>query len=336
VECRCRFYAGEKTVAANVRNSTHSVTFTATRLSVNQPLPQDAFAFHFPDKAVVRQESANSKTTKIMVWGPDNTPVKEFATEADLANYESWLSLEKTRKAVESKLSSKAPADLLERGEYYGETKVFDKSLAAFSAVIAADPKSEKAAEALCGRGNIYLLGKKDFAAAEKDFSEFLRLHEVKSAEERSRDDVSMLYFMRGLAYANQENRLNEALADMKHFVAELQEEKNNVENGADIQFNARLICAAIYLKQVRIDQALAEVVQAIKTDPKLAGNFAVRCLFDAIHGTKDKAESERKLFTVDSPAGEEAYDWMDVNFNAIMHTALLHILPDLERFEAI
>ena len=76
VKCHHRFAIGRK--EGKVADVSRLITFSVTRLSVNKPLPADAFEFRFPDKAVVRQVSADHETTKVMIWGPDNQPVKEF------------------------------------------------------------------------------------------------------------------------------------------------------------------------------------------------------------------------------------------------------------------
>jgi hypothetical protein len=65
----------------------------------------------------------------------------------------------------------KEPADLIERGRYYAETRDFEKALATVAAVIAADPKSAAAAQSHFVCGVIHLLQGRDFVRAASELT---------------------------------------------------------------------------------------------------------------------------------------------------------------------
>ena len=80
-------------------------------------------------------------------------------------------------------------------------------------------PKAETAAQAHLGCGFIHLAGGRDFARAAAEITEAIHWYEAKIAarpnENGVPDDIRMIYLLRGLAYANQADGLDRALADM-------------------------------------------------------------------------------------------------------------------------
>jgi len=335
-----RYFTGD---AKNADKRRRVRTSCATRLLINMPLPGDALAFRFPDRAVVYEYDANGNPGKVSIWGPDNRPVREFDTQKDYLDFADRGRLEQTRKEIEKKNASKEPADLKQRAEYYFGTKEYDKALPAFEALIAADSKSQTAAEAHYGCGLICLLRDREFDRAAADFSECLRWYEGKSAAEKSKDvgmDLRPFYFLRGMAYANQADGLDRALADMTTVI----ECKMPPDPFACY---ARLIRSAIYLRRNELYKAGLDVAAVLRGDIHLPGDsglsslmvakdaYGLLSLILAKQGGDDhsKAMVNQQLATLSavtqrpSTAPEDPFN--DV-FGGILHRTLRRLVPAL------
>ena len=88
-----------------------TITISATRLSVNTSLPSDAFGFRFPEHAVVYETVPGGSTRKVMIWGPDNKPIKEFRTEKDFLDSQKQERAKEARRQDEPKYDPKKPTD---------------------------------------------------------------------------------------------------------------------------------------------------------------------------------------------------------------------------------
>ena len=159
------------------------IAMTATKLLINSPMPAEAFDFRFPENAVVRQELPDEKSCKILIWGPDNKPAKEFS-EVEFSKYVRDRDLEEMQQKIEKNLASKQPIDLAERGYYYMRMGRYDEAVAAFSEGIAADPKTEEAASAVMCRGMTYLV-KQNFDKAITDLTQAMHLMEKPDKKRR-------------------------------------------------------------------------------------------------------------------------------------------------------
>ncbi len=129
-----------------------------------------------------------------------STPITDqiAALRAEPVVFDRRKALEEMRAEVEQKRDSKDPADILRRGSYYLATEDFDRALAAFEAVMTADPNSPNAALAHCGCGKIYLLRGRDFAKAAAEFSKCLEWYEHAADESKIATiemDWRMVYF---------------------------------------------------------------------------------------------------------------------------------------------
>jgi hypothetical protein len=60
-------------------------TCAVTDLTVNQPLPQDAFDFRFPANLLVQTYPPVDGKVKTELWGPDNKPIREIRTVEEFA-----------------------------------------------------------------------------------------------------------------------------------------------------------------------------------------------------------------------------------------------------------
>lgn len=64
---------------------TSECTMKASKLTVNAALPSDAMNFTFPENTVVNFDGlSNDKSRQAFLWGPDNKPIKELHSAADL------------------------------------------------------------------------------------------------------------------------------------------------------------------------------------------------------------------------------------------------------------
>jgi len=56
----------------------------AEEISVNEPLPKDAFDFRWPENSLVAQFPPKDNQLRVTLWGPNNQPAKEIKSQADL------------------------------------------------------------------------------------------------------------------------------------------------------------------------------------------------------------------------------------------------------------
>ena len=264
-----------------------------------------------------------------MIWGPDNKPAKEFATEKAYGDFENRRRLAQMREEVDKKRDSKKPEDVLQRGDYCLATKDFQTATQAFSAVITIDPKSEDAARAHLGRGEVGLFGGHDFARAAADFSDFLHWAKAKHLAESENvyPDFQWVYLFRGLSYANQENCLDQALADITTVVG-----VKDDRDPPDCVLVSRLVRRAIYLRRNELDKALADVTVAIHSNPKWPDSYAVRSLIYARQGDQAKAEADRKTFAALPAATADMERAIhDVELATALRRTLLRLAPALK-----
>jgi tetratricopeptide (TPR) repeat protein len=313
----------------------YCMTITATKLSVNSPMPAKAFDFRFPENAVVLQDAQEKKSIKVFIWGPDNRPAKEF-TATEFSTYVDKLEQEELRQRIEKNLASKNPEDIFERGTYYVQTKKYDEAIAAFSEAIAvAPPKTdEKITCALGYRAMIYLLYKQDFEKAAVDFTKLLRLA-PKDAE-----GVYGLYYARGLAYAHQDATLDKSIADFTEGLQRAPDQDNS--DPAGIIPIAYVVRSAARAHQGHSDTAIVDATKAIEMmqtcklpeqhPERFADAYAVRCCIYEKTGEHTKATADREIWKQlrQKKSRKTTNDYDDDIFAAI-HRCLLHLLPTLE-----
>jgi tetratricopeptide (TPR) repeat protein len=318
------------------------MTITATKLSVNSPIPADAFDFRFPENAVVLQDEPKEKSFKVFIWGPDNRPAKEF-TATEFSTYVDKLEQEELRQRIEKNLASKKPEDIFERGEYYIQSKKYDKAIAAYSEAIAIAPKTdEKTAWALGGyRAMIYLLYKQDFEKAAIDFTKLLRL------APKDAKGVYGLYYARGLAYAHQDATLDKSIADFTEGLQRAPDQDNSDPTG--IIPIAYVVRSAARAHQGHYDTAIVDATKAIKMmqtcklpeqhPERFADAYAVRCCIYEKTGEHAKAATDRetaKQLRQKKPSefvkeSDVVGDRIEADIFAAVHRCLLHLLPTLE-----
>jgi tetratricopeptide (TPR) repeat protein len=297
------------------------IIFTATKLSVNSPLSDDAFDFRFPENMVVHQTMPD-KSTKVIIWGADNKPAREFASESEYAQFAEQAERERVRKVVELKRNSKTPEDLVERCGYYFETKEFDKAIDTCSELIAVAPNSEHAALAYSGRGMVYLLNKRDFEKAIADFTATLAWQPPRDSHEEF--DNGAVYFFRGMAYANIENHLDRALADLSKA---LQGDECSMTG----EIGPHLLRGAIYLHQGELAKAFADADAAVKIDPQNADALSLRARIHEKRGNREKAAADREACAKISKT-TTAREGLEVDLQNAVHCCLLRLVPELER----
>lgn len=289
------------------------ITQTATKLAVNTPLPNDAFDFRFPENILVQQQLQADGSSKLLLWGADNKPAKEFNTDEEFNTYADHEALDLLRQRVEEHSSSKEPTDLVERGVYHLQTKNYDAAIAAFSDAISSDPKMS---DALFFRGMVYLCHKQDSTKAIADFTEVQRL-------DTENENAAMSYYLRGLAYASQNDGLEKAVADLTEA---LQLDPNVQECLA----GAYLVRSIDYARKGNLADALSEATKAIEADPKNADAYSVRCCVYEKKGDQDKAKGDReaaKQLQGETSASNE----VERAFADALHRTLLQLVPDLE-----
>jgi hypothetical protein len=70
--------------------------WTATQLNVNFPVPAQTISFRFPEGSVVNERLADNKSGRVFVWGANNLPAREFASEHlyyQSLDHDSWESM---------------------------------------------------------------------------------------------------------------------------------------------------------------------------------------------------------------------------------------------------
>jgi WD40 repeat protein/tetratricopeptide (TPR) repeat protein len=307
-------------------------TIAATKLSVNATMPADAFDFRFPNDAFVYEDTPDGRSGKCFIWGPDNKPAKEFATREEYDKYARGMELEEWRKQVEKKIASKKPVDLVQRGQYYVVTKKYDEAVAAFSEAIAVAPKMKHKLilEALGGRGTAYLL-KQDSRKAIADFTETIRL----AKEQNENDGMTSLYFVRGLAYAWQDDTLDEAVADLTKGLSATKEDGIDLapEDTKEMYSRGYLLRAAIRARQGKTaDEIAHDASEAFRTYPD-----SDACAFMAylMEKSGDRAGAAKlretaKQLAINPP--EHDGDALNVAFDAAVHKCLVRLAPEIEK----
>lgn len=287
---------------------------TATRLSVNSPLPTDAFDFRLPKNMVVRQISAENDAERFLIWGPDNKPAKEFNTGEEFEKYAEKEQLEDMRQRVEKNRSSKKPSDLVERGEYCLATNQGDAAIAALSEALALDPKVD---DALLARGLAYLVHAQDFANAIADFTECLR----RAPEEQ---DLAVCHYLRGLAYASRKDGLDKANADMTEALRD--------PNIQECQAGAHLVCSVVQVRKGNLTGALADATKAVEVDSASsnADAHAVRSYIYEKKGDKDKATADREASKRLRAKAADS-NIAEAMLAVALHRCLVQLLPGFE-----
>jgi tetratricopeptide (TPR) repeat protein len=304
----------------------YHTTFTARKLSVNRPLPDDALDFRFPENLQVQQTQPGMESTKFFIWGPDNKPAKTFESAQAFNRYTMNDEMAQMKRRVDKNRDSKKPKDLVERGEYAMYTKDFDAALAAFSEVVSTVPKSEEAVMALSGRGFVNLFYKRDFDKAAADFTEIIRL----TSKEKD-EDATMVYILRGLAYAQQEKTLDKALADL---TTALGEKESPAPLSEDDQYWAYLVRAAILVRQ---NKSAADLALAMKDVEKVlsvhrgAEAYAIAVAICEKQGNHAKAAElgETAKQKTEKPIDS---DGLEADFAAAARDCVARLVPGIEK----
>jgi tetratricopeptide (TPR) repeat protein len=289
------------------------VGFTATRISVNSSLPDDAFAFRFPKNLVVQQTPAGNHPERFLVWGADNKPAKEFDNAEEFNKYVENDALEDLGRKVEKNCNSTKPSDLIDRGVFLLQTKKFDAAIVAFSQVILQNPKSEEANCALFYRGMIYLCCKQDNANAIADLTKCLR-------DAPKNENASLCHYLRGLAYANGEDALEKAAADMTEAI-QLDPKMQDCVQGA------YLIRGILEARKGNLTEALADATRAIDNGRENADAFAVRAYILEKMGESKKAIADRDA-SIQFRKRPSGVNEIDAMFADALHRCLLRLLP--------
>jgi hypothetical protein len=241
-------------------------TWTVTKLTLNAPLASDAFDFRFPAGVTVyKHDKIRSDECKVYIWGADNKPAQEFATEREyMRKWAEPRELEKQRKQTEKKRASNNPKDIEEQCIYYMAAKKYDEAIASLSGLIAAHPEPSLTMQALGRRGFIFLIYRSNSAKAADDFTEAIRLAKN---DAKDGDKIASGYkVFRALAYAQQDETLDNALADL----ANVRPPANDLEDWAHDHGDERLACllrAAIRIHQGKMksnDVITAQIYQDI------------------------------------------------------------------------
>ena len=183
-------------------------TCNAIQLTVNQPLPDEAFGFYIPKDMVVKK--MEDGVDNYVLWGADNKPAKEFENADAYCLYAKERDHNRLREYVERNGSSDTPWNLLEREICCNETKDIDVTIAAISEFVIQHPSSD---DARVLRGVAYCW-KRETDKAIADFT--------KSMELAAREDANgwtlppwdvAPHLLRGAAYLDRGDLLN-AFAD--------------------------------------------------------------------------------------------------------------------------
>jgi tetratricopeptide (TPR) repeat protein len=300
------------------------LTVTVTKLAVNTPLPADALDFRFPENLEVQENIPGTDETKFYIWGPDNKPAREFDSVAEFNAYEEKQNVKKLAARVQKNQASKLPKDLLDRGQYYFETKKYDEAAAVFSEVLAGAPEKQDRETALCARGMAYLLYLRQYDKAIADFTEMLRL--AKGEE----DGVSVVHLMRALAYAHREDAWDKVQADLTEFMKSSMGEPSAEEN--EMLYWAYLLRAAAAARQNGSDAALPSAIKDAEkalTVHRGADAYAVLIWLLEKAGHSDKAVKLRKAAVRGADKSALSVG-IETDMDAAVHECLVRALPGM------
>jgi beta-lactamase regulating signal transducer with metallopeptidase domain/tetratricopeptide (TPR) repeat protein len=303
-------------------------TLTATKLSVNAPLPADALDFRFPAGMEVLESSQASNAYKTLIWGDDNKPAKAFSRREDYDKYRRDQSAKEFRRRVEKNLASKKPEDLRERAGYYMEMRRYDEAAATLSELLAVAPRAEGAQEAVVYR-SLARFATQDFDKAIADFTRLMRL-----GVESGRDDFGdTLYLLRAMAYANQDAALDNALADLAKLpTTRLQEDFEG--------YWAPLLRAAICIRQGKAENEneISPLLQAIQAASKKRCGpeaFAMMARLHEKRGNREEAAKTRAAAKRDARQYAEKYAAMsglNADLEAVFRKCLVRLVPEIEK----
>ena len=293
------------------------VSFAATKLSVNSPLPADAFDFRFPENMIVNQTVSKNEPDRLLLWGPDNKPAKEFKNLEEFDKYVEKKNFEKLSQRVEKNRSSKKPADLVERGMYDLQTRKYDAAITEFSEAISLDPKLDGA---LFWRGLACLCCKRDSARVVNDLTKCLHRE-----SEPGDADSAVCRYLRGLAYASQKDGLDKASADMEE-VLRLEPDDEQCLAGA------YLVRSITQARKGFLAVALENATKAIEVDSaeSNADAYAVRCYVYEKRGEHDKATADRETSKRLRATASNSNN-LEAVFAVALHHCVLRLLPALE-----
>lgn len=300
------------------------VMATATKLSVNSPLPDNTFDFHFPENAVVHQDLPG-ENRKVFVWGPDNKPKKEFSRQ-EFRKVAENDELERQRERVEKNLASKKPMDVAERGSYYMQTKKYDAAIAEFSEVITAAPKTGEAASAFLLRGMIYLLYLPNFDQASDDFTKAMRL--LETIDKDSPSSTSDIGVFRAIAYAMQDSTLDKALADLA---------KIKATGDDEYAIWGGLIRAAILIHQGKSKTVndVKQIAKNIHCVPECPDGISLTTLLAAFVEKDDPkyaAQLRETAKKAKAKSSEMPDDSFEADLAAAVHKCLVRLVPEIEK----
>jgi beta-lactamase regulating signal transducer with metallopeptidase domain/tetratricopeptide (TPR) repeat protein len=344
----CRVQIGVERISAD---TTDCLTFVATKLSVNSPLAGDAFDFRFPVGMTVGERDKNNRMgegEKVYIWGADNKPAQTFASEREyITKWAEPRELERRRKQTEEKLASKDPKDIEQRCIYYMDAKKYDEAIASLTELIAARPEPSLKMQALCRRGGIFLLYRSNNAKAIDDFTEAIRL--AKNDAKDGEKDVVGIKAFRALAYAQQDETLDKALADLAD-VRPPAHDFNNPENDHGDERLACLLRAAIRIYQGKMrskdaitpqiwqDLSDGYLVQLPGGSPFPDGYAMLGYVMEKYGDRKDVAVA-RDMRKTAAQVGEKWKDnlWKDMDDDSVAffdayHRCLVRLVPEIEQ----
>lgn len=309
------------------------VTLLATKLSVNATMAGDAFDFRFPENLVVQQTFSEKERTRFLIWGPDNKPAKVCNSCREFNQYLDKDDFERLSRRVQKNLASKKPADLVDRSQYYMQTKKYDEAVALCSEVITAAPKTADAENALVGRAYLYLFYQEDFGKAIADYTELLNL--AKEGE-----DMAPTLCFRGLAYANQQNTLDKAVVDFSKVLSDHNDWPLDI-----LMWMSYSTRSAIRIRQGDCAAAMADINNAVdkmeqacsewkqEYPERIADAYAIRSFIFEKQGNRDKAAADRetaKHWRKQIHPG--AVSGLEADMDAAIHRCLVRLVPTLEK----
>jgi tetratricopeptide (TPR) repeat protein len=259
----------------------------------------------------VRHTSSDDKLAKIVVWGPENRPAKEFLSDREFEKYADQEYLDQLRRRVEKNLASNRSPDLMERGQYYLRTQQWDAAIAALSQDLSSNPKN---VNALVFRGMAYLFWKKHDNQVIADMT---RCIEIEPEEE----GVEICYYLRGLAYASEEATLSKAVSDMAKV--------NRVD--ADVQpccIGAYLIPSAAHVRRGELGEALKCAEKAVKLNTDSADAHTVLAYTYEKRGNVEQAKAHRDDSKRLRAAKHDCND-LERQFDEALHHCLAKLLPE-------
>ncbi len=314
-------------------------TIEITKLSINEPMPADAFDFRFPENLLVHQVVPGKEGSNFIIWGANDKPAKVFYSVQEYNRYENAQGIEVLRRRVEKNLASKKPEEAAARGFYYMLTRKYDEAIAAFSAAMAADPKSDEIVCMVQYRCMAYLI-RENYEKTIADATETMRLTELlrESGDERAMflARVTLINFFRAIAYAQRDETLDKAAADLAELRAESQGTCGDEE---DITRWTALLHATILIRQgkTKTPDEAKRVLQAIECGfgdadaPALAVVFLKKSALangDPAYAAKLREAAKR----VKGEPWTLISERIAPDIAPVVHKCLVRLVPEIEK----